>query len=860
MENIRGVVVGVLKETDRETGAVFFRARLENNKVTKNIKVGGYAHWLDLGDSFVAHGEWKKSFYRDNEEMTFRAIRIHPDLPTTIDGMKTFMTHMFDIEKYGVNIERIEEITEQYGLGILGEIKSKPHLLISASSEPKRLGAGMLAEFSLRLKKYMAVRTINRTGMSKNVVDAIINSKPFTESADSIYSNPWRIARVDEVGFENADNISLNLGFSRIDNRRFTEAILSVLKSQASHGSTTANLSSLFGGMSKRSRIDNAYLMSFLEAVIVGQNREIIAVRTEDSVLVSQWPVFTAETGISNFVKDAVAKRTSSPVRVKLPESMVKHMDDSQKSAVAMALSEPLSVITGGPGTGKSTILRVIADLYEKKKVNLLLAAPTGKAAKRMEETTGRPASTVHRMLRASLDGDGRSSFAYNKTNPMPSGTVVIVDEASMLDSEMAGALVNAIPEDGRLVLVGDKNQLPSVGPGDVLGNLLAEHNMPEAIIPRVELTRVYRQAGDSAIATGASLIRNGIIPDITEENVGGVSFIEVDDELIGETIEDLLTDSLRSKFDISRDVVVLSPMAPGPGGTWNLNRRLSALLNKRENSTIPGIIKGNNEKRDMPIPRVGDRIMLTENDSVHDVMNGDTGIITGTGKDNKGRTTIKVTFDCQKSAEYPVSRWRILIPAYAMTIHKSQGSQYPVVIMPFARGHESMMERKLIYTGWTRAQSRLILVGNRRVFEAALANQGRPRETMLDYFLTHHHPTKYEYTGGDDDSKGFSIPNKTSRRMRSLIFTRKRKAAEHAHELTSAPVPKKSNRLFRARFQLSDNTWVEERRTETELVDRNGLVPGHAQAKTGRSKLFQKKKEHDQPQANEPGPSRNGP
>jgi exodeoxyribonuclease V alpha subunit len=385
----------------------------------------------------------------------------------------------------------------------------------------------------------------------------------------------------------------------------------------------------------------------------------------------------------------------------------------AQRDAILAAARHKVVIITGGPGVGKTTVIRAILALFDKAGIRACLAAPTGRAAKRMTDSTGREAVTLHRLLE--LDPKQRT-FARKRDRPVEAGAIV-VDEASMLDLAVADALVQATGDDTRLVLVGDVDQLPSVGPGAVLRDLIASGS-----VPTVRLTEVFRQAEGSLIVKNAHRILHGV-PPVTADVPDGEFFVleRRSAESAADAILEVVTRRIPARFglDPKTDVQVLSPMRRGEAGTIRLNARLQQALN-------PAGAEARSGARTL---RVGDKVMQVRNDYEKEVFNGDVGLISSI--DGQARTlTVQYV---QRSVVYEESELDELTLAYAVTIHKSQGSEYPAVVVPLLTQHYVMLSRNLVYTAVTRGKRLVVLVADPRAVALALAETRREaRRTWL--------------------------------------------------------------------------------------------------------------------------------
>ena len=394
---------------------------------------------------------------------------------------------------------------------------------------------------------------------------------------------------------------------------------------------------------------------------------------------------------------------------------LFRSLAEGQRAAVAAALRHGVFILTGGPGTGKTTVVRGMIGVLEMLGLSVRLGAPTGRAAKRLGEATDRKATTVHRMLEAQAADDGRTVFMRDEDTPIEAD-VIILDEVSMMDIVLMQHFLAAVPRGCHVILVGDVDQLPSVGPGTVLADILRSK-----IFPSVRLTDIFRQAGESLIVRNAHAVNAGRMPDFTAGNAFEFRAIESEEET-AEAIVALCRDELPTEgVDPLRDVQVLSPMHRLPCGIDRLNRLLQAALNPAAPHE-PEIVSGNFTYR------VGDKVMQIRNDYEKNVFNGDVGFVVSVGLQG-----ITVRYGEDHTAEYKREEMNALQPAYAMSVHKSQGSEYPIVILPIVLGHHAMLQRNLLYTAVTRAKERVILLGSSRALRIAVENdKTRRRFTLL--------------------------------------------------------------------------------------------------------------------------------
>ena len=386
-------------------------------------------------------------------------------------------------------------------------------------------------------------------------------------------------------------------------------------------------------------------------------------------------------------------------------------LGSEQAAAVSGAMTHPCFIITGGPGVGKTTILNALLKILVAKKVDAVLCAPTGRASKRLSESTGLEASTIHRLLEIQPE----SGFTRNDKKPLE-GDLFVVDEASMIDARLMASLMNALPEKAHLVLVGDVDQLPSVGPGSVLRDLIDSGKVPVA-----RLTEIYRQTGSSRIITAAHEVNVGNLPPLDSPAEADFFFFERDNpEATLDTLVHLIRERIPEsfRFDPRDDIQILTPMNKNSLGTQALNQSIQAVLNP------PAELKFEIERFGSTF-RTGDKVIQTRNNYDHEVFNGDIGHIRDITTEP---VRIEVVFDGEHVVEYEPGDLDELQLAYAITIHKSQGSEFPVVVIPLSTQQYVLLQRNLLYTGITRGKKLVILVGEKKALQMAVGNQESSR------------------------------------------------------------------------------------------------------------------------------------
>jgi len=548
------------------------------------------------------------------------------------------------------------------------------------------------------------------------------------DSIRIVKENPYRLATdVYGIGFITADRIAEKLGFARDSVLRAEAGILYVLSELADEGHVYYPYEPLLDKCQKILDIGREIIADAMDTagvnrrIIIEDSRGMAEETRDDGRAVYLAPFYISETNIA--ARLASLTRAPGAIRKIDSEKAIPWVQgklhitlaDKQIEAIKCATRHKVMVITGGPGTGKTTIIKAILKIFSAIKAKIMLAAPTGRAAKRMSEVTGHEAKTIHRMLEYSMQKGG---FQRNDENPLD-GHLLVVDEASMIDTILMHHLLKAVPPMATFILVGDVNQLPSVGAGAVLRDII-----DSGIVPVVELTDIFRQARESSIIVNAHKINEGTIPYLksSPERLQDFYFIEEEcPEKVLTLIITLVKERIPKRFrlDPLDDIQVLTPMHRGTVGAENLNMELQKALNPRKD----GIIRGGRNFR------INDKVMQIRNNYNKDVYNGDIGRITGI--DDEAQEVI-VTID-NRQVTYDYGELDELVHAYAVSVHKSQGSEYPAVIIPILTQHYVLLQRNLIYTGVTRGKKLVVLVGSRRALTIAVKNnKTRRRYTLL--------------------------------------------------------------------------------------------------------------------------------
>ena len=530
-----------------------------------------------------------------------------------------------------------------------------------------------------------------------------------------VRENPYRLAMdIHGIGFVTADGVAEKLGFAKDSELRAEAGVLYTLRRLSDDGHVYYPLDELVATAAKDLDIDLVPAEHAVKA-LEQEDRVVLETLTSDDgtshigVYLSRY--HHCEKGISHYLRRVLhsPKSLSFDDPQKMLESILPQLDmelaPEQEEAVRAAVSKKVLVITGGPGTGKTTVINAVIKAFASKKARILLAAPTGRAAKRLSETSGLEARTIHRLLEYSPREDG---FARNEDHPL-SCALLVVDESSMMDTLLMYHLMKAVPLGATIICVGDVNQLPSVGPGNVLRDIIAS-----GAVPVVELTEVFRQAAESEIIINAHRINHGELPCLENQRDRLTDFYFIrqeDPDKVADLIVELVRDHIPRRFNLHPvdDVQVLTPMHRGSAGSTNLNLRLQEALNKQT-------LKIQRGERQF---RLDDKVMQIRNNYDKDVFNGDIGRICYLNPEERELT---VRFE-DRNVLYSFEELDEITPAYAISVHKSQGSEYPAVVIPVLTQHYMLLQRNLIYTGITRGKRLVVLVGSSRALHMAVKN-----------------------------------------------------------------------------------------------------------------------------------------
>ena len=700
MEQIRGVVERITYQNE-ENGYSVIKCRVKNYQDLVTV-VGAMAE-VHVGSVLVMSGTWRvdKKYGRQ-----FSMESYEETLPATVYG----------IEKYlgsglikGVGPKFANRIVREFGAETLNVIKTEPDLLIRVP------GIGHLRVE--RIKKSWAdqkeIKNIMLFLQDHNVstTHATKIYKTYgNESISVVQENPYRLADdIWGIGFRTADTIAEKMGFDHEKYVRLRSGILYTLNQLLDEGHCYATREMLLKAGEELLGVEDNVLSITLDEMIrakdvITEELPKTADEEEPSRAIYLPPFFFSEQGTARLMQrlyKAPSQIEVGTLGLKERISQKTHIeyDDIQMQAIELAAKSKILILTGGPGTGKTTTTLGIITAFKAAGAKILLAAPTGRAAKRLSETTGMEAKTIHRLLEVKPP----EGYQKNEEDPL-TGDVLIVDECSMIDILLMYNLLKAIPSHMRLILVGDVDQLPSVGAGNVLRDIIDSE-----CFPVVRLKRIFRQAQKSRIIMNAHRINEGQMPDIRNGRDTDFFFMEREEpEVSAETIVDLVKTKLPAYYRISTtDIQVLTPMQRGVVGAANLNQLLQQAVN-------PGDI---GLRRGGILFKARDKVMQIRNNYDKEVFNGDIGVIESVDLEERELT---VLFD-DRRVKYDVSELDELVLAYATTIHKAQGSEYPIVVMPVLMTHYVMLQRNLIYTGVTRAKKIMVIVGTRKALSYAV-------------------------------------------------------------------------------------------------------------------------------------------
>ena len=714
----REVLAGLVERVtyhNAENGFCVLRAKVRGHRDV--VTVVGHAAAIAAGEWITASGDWVND-RTHGQQFKARFLRTSP--PTSVDGIERYLSSGMI---RGVGPVYAKKLVRAFGEKVFDVIELTPERLREVDGIGPVRAASILAAWA----EQKAVREIMVFLHSHGVGTARAVRIYKTYGADAVQvmsENPYRLARdIRGIGFKTADAIAMKLGVDKTALVRVRAGISYALTEAMDEGHCGLPTDALVPLAEQLLEVPQDLIRTALDLELA--DGTVIAGMVGDKPCVFLAGLYRAEHGIADRLLQLRNGNLPWP-RID-PDRAIPWIEqrtglvfaESQRSALALALTSKVLVMTGGPGVGKTTIVKAILRILAAKGTDLLLCAPTGRAAKRMTEATGFEAKTIHRLLEVDPKGGG---FKRGGDNPLDCD-LLVVDETSMVDVMLMQALMKAVPDRAALLIVGDIDQLPSVGPGQVLADVISS-----GAAPVVRLTEVFRQAAQSRIITSAHRINQGSIPDLsTPETESDFYFVQADDpETAMPRIIEIVKTRIPKRFGLDpiRDIQVLCPMNRGGVGARSLNIELQAALNPAGNRKV---------ERFGWTFAAGDKVMQIENDYDKEVYNGDIGYIDDVDP-NAGE--IVASFD-GRSVTFGFGELDMLVPAYAATIHKSQGSEYPAVVIPIMTQHYAMLQRNLLYTGVTRGKRLVVLVGQKKAVAIAVRNvSGRRRWSKLGEWL----------------------------------------------------------------------------------------------------------------------------
>jgi exodeoxyribonuclease V alpha subunit len=707
--SIQEVLAGVVERVtfhNAENGFCVLRIKARGHRDL--VTIVGHAAMISAGEWITASGEWVNDRTHGQQ---FKARFMRTSAPSSIEGVEKYLSSGMI---RGIGLVYAKKMVKTFGEKVFDIIEAEPDRL----REVDGIGPVRARRITEAWAEQKVVREIMVFLHSHGVGTARAVRIYKTYGADALQvmtENPYRLARdIRGIGFKTADAIAIKLGIEKTAMMRVRAGISYALAEAMDEGHCGLPTEELVPLAVELLEVPKEAVLTALDLELA--DGTVIADTVGATACVFLGGLYRAEQVTAERLRCLVNGTLPWPYidpEKALPwikQKIGLALAESQVAAVRLALLSKVVVITGGPGVGKTTIVNAILRILAAKGVNLLLCAPTGRAAKRMTEASGFEAKTIHRLLEV----DPRTgAFKRDGDNPLVCD-LLVVDETSMVDVLLMQALLRAVPDAAALLIVGDIDQLPSVGPGQVLADIIAS-----GAVPVVRLTEVFRQAAQSRIITSAHRINHGFIPDLSKpEGASDFYFVQADDpESAVPRIIELVKTRIPQRFGLDpiRDIQVLCPMNRGGVGARSLNIELQAALNPAGECKV---------ERFGWTFAPGDKVMQIENDYDKEVYNGDIGYVDDVDPDVGALTA---SFD-GRAVTYGFGELDTLVPAYAATIHKSQGSEYPAIVIPIMTQHYAMLQRNLLYTGVTRGKRLVVLVGQKKAVAIAVRNVSRRR------------------------------------------------------------------------------------------------------------------------------------
>ncbi|WP_443871846.1 SF1B family DNA helicase RecD2 [Megamonas funiformis] len=674
-----------------------------------------------IGQLLEIEGEWVKhpKFGQQFKATTYKTVA-----PTEISGIEKFLASG---AINGIGPAMAKKIVAEFGEKTLEIIAKSPNELLKVPGIGKKTAEKISASYLEQSELTEIMVWLENHGISNTYAGKIF-AKYGSFAIDIMEKDIYRLFQdIEGIGFLTADKLAFNLGIQREDKRRIISGIDYALMQLCNNGHCCIPEMALVDKTAKILQVNNQIIFTILkERIDNGSlNTEVVGGETliyPPYLYYAEKKVATRLLQLQQATEPLSEDNLSLFIKVWEKDNQIQ-LAQKQKEAIKACLHHGVLVLTGGPGTGKTTVIKGILSILKAQGLKIRLAAPTGRAAKRLSETTGQKALTIHRLLEANnLAQDDNLQLGFSKDiDDQLDADVIILDEVSMVDIVLMHHFLNAVPDGCRIILVGDTDQLPAVGPGSVLKDIIRSQK-----IPAIRLDEIFRQAQTSMIIQNAHIINAGRLPDLRKQYSDFVFYELNDDTSITQKILDLCTKDLPHEgFDVLKDVQILSPMHRFLCGVENLNLMLQERLNPKKNQ--------DELKYSSQTFRVGDKVMHIRNNYQKNVFNGDIGFIQNI---NNEKLTVYY-FD--HIVTYEKNELNELTLAYASSVHKSQGSEYKVVIIPLSTSHYIMLQRNLLYTAITRAKQKVIIIGSKKALMTAIqSNRTQKRYTLLAERLAH--------------------------------------------------------------------------------------------------------------------------
>lgn len=717
-QELTGIVERIVFHNNENGFTIFI---LQTSRA-KDATIKGYAPTLHAGEQVTVRGTWI-SHPKFGKQFEAQSCKIA--LPTSVQGVKKYLASGMI---KGIGPVYAEKLVKVFGADVLEIIDKQPYRLHEVPGiGPKRVDRIITAwqdqkEIS-HIMVFLQEKNISPTYATK------IYKKYGEHSISTLQENPYKLADdIWGIGFKVADQIAQNMGFAHDSLKRISSGLLYSLSTLVSSGNIYGELEQLKETTIKLLELeadeDTKHKLK-LALHELYNSEKIKLVSHQEKHYIALAAHYFCEKSVSQKLLQLLKEKGRRSFDIeKIYQTLRANsgpisLNEDQQRGILTCLQNKVTVITGGPGTGKTTLIKKLLTILDEQKVQYKLAAPTGRAAKRITESTGKHAATLHRLLEFDVS---TMSFKHNEQNALKLD-FLIVDEASMIDLFLAHALLKAMPYDGHLVFIGDINQLPSVGPGNILHDIIASQK-----IATVRLTQIFRQAQDSMIILNAHRINNGEFPSQALPNAKKDFFFikENDAEKVPSLLHRIYATTLPRYGIFPSDSIVLVPMNRGNVGTIFLNDVLQKILNSQT--------QGSSLTHGATTYKIGDRVMQIRNNYDKNVFNGDLGTISAIDTNER---IIDVAYIDQK-VSYEFNELDEIVLAYATSIHKSQGSEFDAVIVPIYMQHFTLLERNLIYTAITRAKKLCIFIGQTKAIAMGInTNKGNKRTTFLSEYLT---------------------------------------------------------------------------------------------------------------------------